>query len=491
MRWWRARALRLSSSKMPGFDRIGDDEVSVRKNGVAVVSASCLGFIGILLGASLVVTFPTLMRQFAVPLAVVQWLSAGYYLAATITMSTTAYLMKRMALRRLFLMAGVLFIPGCLLSAVAPSFSVLLVGGLLCAVATGLATPLMYQVVFAVIPQTEFGKYNGIVTMIKSFGPAFGPAYGGLLAYWLSWRVLFLGVLPLLALALVAGMRTFPATRPVVKETAKFNWGGLLFFGGLLVTVSLAINQVGAHYHHLTIAGMFLLAAVVCGGLLTVNLRHSSRHYLNFGLLKRPVVALRAACFFGLQFVNLSLVFVVPLYAEVVLHYNSLVAGFLLLPGAVLGALLSPLAGRLYDVRGGFFTLMLASVLLFSGTVLYCGLFRWLNVGLIIGIYVIFRLGYTFGFGNIITDAGKYVPQTERGGVSSLFNVFQQYAGTIGTNVAASIEAALEACGVTSTVALLRGGQWDLLLLVVMTAVIMLLVGISRRFTKAAANREE
>lgn len=203
------------------------------------------------------------------------------------------------------------------------------------------------------------------------------------------------------------------------------------------------------------------------------------------------MVALRAVCFFSLQFVNLSLVFVIPLYAEVVLHYNSLLAGFLLLPGAVLGALLSPLAGRLYDVRGGFFTLMLASVLLFSGTVLYCGLFRWLNVGLIIGIYVIFRLGYTFGFGNIITDAGKYVPQNERGGVSSLFNVFQQYAGTIGTNVAASIEAALEACGVTATVALLRGGQWDLLLLVVMTAVIMLLVGISRRFTKAPANREE
>ncbi|WP_283617922.1 hypothetical protein [Ligilactobacillus hohenheimensis] len=90
--------------------------MSVRKNGVAVVSASCLGFIGTLLGASLVVTFPTLMRQFAVSLAVVQWLSAGYYLAATITMSTTAYLMKRMALRRLFLMAGMLFIPGCLLS---------------------------------------------------------------------------------------------------------------------------------------------------------------------------------------------------------------------------------------------------------------------------------------------------------------------------------------------------------------------------------------
>lgn len=484
--------LRLSSDKNTlVINRIGDDKVTVRKNGVAVVSASCLGFIGILLGSSLVVTFPTLMRQFAVPLAVVQWLSAGYYLVATITMSTTAYLMKRLALRQLFLMAGVFFIPGCLLSTAAPSFSVLLVGCLLCAVATGLATPLMYQVVFAVIPPAEFGKYNGIVTMIKSFGPALGPAYGGLLAYWLSWRVLFLGVLPVLVLALVAGMRTLPANRPFIDGVPGFNWSGLLFFGGLLVTVSLAINQVGVNYHHLTIAGVFLLAAVICGGLFVMNCRQSSRQYLDFGLLKKPVVALRAACFFGLQFVNLSLVFVVPLYAEVILHYNSLVAGLFLLPGAVLGALLSPFAGRLYDVRGGSFTLKLASVLLFSGTVLYCGLFRWLNGGLIVGIYVIFRLGYTFGFGNTITDAGKYVSRDERGSVSSLFNVFQQYAGTIGTNVAASIETAMEAEGVTSTVALLYGGQWDLILLVIITVVIMLLVEISQHFTRTAVPRRE
>ena len=41
------------------------------------------------------------------------------------------------------------------------------------ALATGLATPLMYQIVFHSIPVVEFGFYTGIVTMIKSFGPAF------------------------------------------------------------------------------------------------------------------------------------------------------------------------------------------------------------------------------------------------------------------------------------------------------------------------------
>ena len=60
------------------------------KEKLSVISGSCLGFIGILIGTSLVVTFPTLIREFNTRLAVVQWLASGYYLVATVTMSATA-----------------------------------------------------------------------------------------------------------------------------------------------------------------------------------------------------------------------------------------------------------------------------------------------------------------------------------------------------------------------------------------------------------------
>lgn len=71
--------------------------VSIKEK-LSVISGSCLGFIGILIGTSLVVTFPTLIHECNVQLSEVQWITSGYYLIATITMSTTAYLMKRFSL---------------------------------------------------------------------------------------------------------------------------------------------------------------------------------------------------------------------------------------------------------------------------------------------------------------------------------------------------------------------------------------------------------
>ena len=113
--------------------------------------------IGILIGTSLVVTFPTLIHEFNTRLAVVQWLASGYYLVATITMSATAYLMKHFPLRRIFMLAALAFIPGCLISAFAQSIGMLLIGCMINAFATGIATPLMYQIVFHSIPQDQFG----------------------------------------------------------------------------------------------------------------------------------------------------------------------------------------------------------------------------------------------------------------------------------------------------------------------------------------------
>ena len=45
------------------------ENVSIKEK-LSVISGSCLGFIGILIGTSLVVTFPTLIREFNTRLAV-------------------------------------------------------------------------------------------------------------------------------------------------------------------------------------------------------------------------------------------------------------------------------------------------------------------------------------------------------------------------------------------------------------------------------------
>lgn len=175
------------------------------KTKVSILAAGLLSFIGILVETSMTVTFPTLMRTMHVSLATVQWLTTAYLLLVTIVMSSTAFVLKRFTFRRLFFFADLMSLAGTITAMVAPNFALLLAGRMLQAVATGIATPLMFQLVFTRIPFKQIGLWTGLASVIVSLAPALGPTYGGILTSLWSWRAIFIGILPVLVAATLLG----------------------------------------------------------------------------------------------------------------------------------------------------------------------------------------------------------------------------------------------------------------------------------------------
>ena len=162
----------------------------------AIASIGMLSFVGILTETSMTVDFPVLIRSMHVPLTTVQWLTTGYLLLVTIVMGSTAYLLKRFNPRALFFFALATSIIGSLICLVAPGFALLLFGRMLQAIATGIATPLMFQTIFTQVPVRKLGVYTGFAAVIISLAPALGPSYGGIMTSVWSWRAIFVGVLP-------------------------------------------------------------------------------------------------------------------------------------------------------------------------------------------------------------------------------------------------------------------------------------------------------
>ena len=158
---------------------------------MALLSVALLTFIGIMAETALNVTFPELARVFKIALDTTQWLTAGYLLMVTIMMGTTAYLLKRFSTKHLQLAAVVAFIIGDIGSAMAPNFTILMLSRLLQAVATGIATPTLFHLVFTQVPREKLGMMTGMAGMIISFAPALGPTYGGWVSTSMSWRALF------------------------------------------------------------------------------------------------------------------------------------------------------------------------------------------------------------------------------------------------------------------------------------------------------------
>ncbi|GEN48210.1 MFS transporter [Ligilactobacillus pobuzihii] len=404
---------------------------------MSITAAAMLSFLGILVETSLNVAFPTLTKEFNVTLGTMQWVTSGYLLMVTIIMSTTGFLTKKFNTRSLFTVAIIFNLLGTLMCATAQVFPVLLVGRLLQAVATGISTPVMYHLVMSLVPQSKLGTYMGIAAMIISLAPALGPTYGGTMdAFW-SWRGIFIVVLPLLLLTAWIGEKNIRLTARGTKE--KFDWVGVILLSLAFFALSTAFANAGNYGFGGGHFGWMLGAFVIGVVLLALHFHFSKRQILNFKLLLKPLISLRWLNFFILQFINIGISFVIPIFAENYFGSSAFVAGLILLPGALVGAAVSPFAGRLYDKHGAFLPLMISSVALIVGTSLYFTMTPVLGVVSTTLIYIFLRGGFNFGFSNSMSDASTQVPPEQKADINSLFNTFQQYAGSFGTSVLSAV----------------------------------------------------
>lgn len=451
----------------------------------AIVSIGLLTFVGILTETSMNVTFPTLIGELGVSLATVQWLTTGYLLLVTIVMSTTAWVLKRFAPRALFLFALAASAIGVGLCLVAPSFPLLLVGRMVQACATGIATPLMYQLIFMRVPLRRIGSYVGFASIIISLAPALGPTYGGIMTSVWSWRAIFVGVLPVLVFVAVLGAISVRGEAPGVGNR-RFDIIGVALLAALFTMVLLAFSAAGrGGWGAPTFWTDLAVCALVCAAL-AWHATHGSRRVFDYSILRVRMIRLRLFGYFGLQFINIGLSFVLPLFVQNVFGATAMQAGLMLLPGALLGAVASPIAGRMYDRRGARGPLLVSISLVIVALALFLGLVPSLTVALVGVLYTMLRLGFNIGFGVTMSDASAQVPPRLKSDQNSLFSMMQQFAGSFGTAVMSAVISA-RMPGASTVDATVTGSRVDFAILLVLGACMLAMIVVSFRAARARA----
>ncbi|WP_373563512.1 MFS transporter [Bombilactobacillus bombi] len=449
------------------------EQVVTLKTKLSILATGFLSFIGILIETSMNVAFPTLMKEFGIKLDTVQWVTTGYLLLVTIVMSTTSYLVKRFNARSLFLTAATVCFIGTIVCALAFNFPMLMVGRLLEAIATGLSTPTLFHIILSKIPPQKLGVYTGFATMVTSFAPALGPTYGGIINNYWSWRMIFIGVIPIILIIMITGGLTI--TLKARHDNSAFDFWGLMLLTGLMIALVISIDQGGSlGFTNVKFLMGILITFILLAGFL-LHLKYGRRQLLNFAILQNPIVSLRAINFFILQFMNIAVSFVIPILAEEVLQTNSMIAGLILLPGSILGAIISPFAGTIYDRKGSFLPLFISNLSMLLGAALLTILTKQLTMALIMFFYCFMRGGFNFGYGNTMSDASKFVSLAAKPDVNSLFNTLQQYAGSLGTGIMSAVVSVQQLNISQSTAAIARtaatGCQFDFIILTILAVI--------------------
>ena len=163
---------------------------------LSIVAAGIMSFSGVVVETAMNVTFPTLMKEFNIDTATVQWITTGYLLVLACIIPASSYLKKRFTTKSLFVTAICLFIIGTVMAAAAPVFSLLLAGRLIQGIGTGIALPLMFNIVLEQVPEERLGLMMGIASLITAMAPAVGPSLGGLIVNNFGWRMIFIALLP-------------------------------------------------------------------------------------------------------------------------------------------------------------------------------------------------------------------------------------------------------------------------------------------------------
>lgn len=426
---------------------------------LALLAVALLTLIGILAETALNVTYPELAQVFQISLDTTQWLTAGYLLMVTIMMGTTAYLLKRFPAKRLQLVAALLFIGGDVGSALAMNFPVLMVSRLLQAMATGLSTPMFFHLIFTLVPREKLGAMTGVAGMVISFAPALGPTYGGWLATVWSWRAIFWFVLPVALISLWLGQRFITATP--AKQPAHFNLASFLALALAMFTWIYALSMIGRFGFTGLFYWLLALALVLYGFFIYLNFRGATP-LVDLRIFQHLAVSLDGLTYFCLQFINIGLSLVIPIYAQYTLHASAFISGAILLPGTLVGAVMSPLAGALADRVGFAVPVIGGSCLLTLGAAGFFFGQAQLTVLKMTLLFVVLRAGFNMAFANTISNASTHVALQNTADVSSLFNMLQQLAGATGVVFLASLMALFENQG-TGTMAMrtYAGGRID------------------------------
>jgi len=403
-----------------------------------ILSVLMIGaFIAFLNNTLLNIALPSIMVDLKVEATTVQWLTTGFMLVNGILIPTTAFLIQKYSVRRLFLVAMSLFTIGTLIAGVAHVFPILLTGRMLQASGSAIMMPLLMNVMLVSFPIEKRGTAMGIFGLILMAAPAIGPTLSGWIIEHYDWRMLFHFVTPISVVVLLIGF--FLLKDKKEKVDIHLDLFSLLLssvgFGGILYGFSSAGNKGwdSPLVYGTIIVGIISLVAFI------VRQSKTERPMLNFSIYKYPMFALSSAITMVLNMAMFSGMLLIPIYVQTIRGISPFDAGLMMLPGALAMALMSPVTGRLFDKYGGRSLAIIGLAIMTVTTYMFSQLTFETSYTHLMVLHAIRMFGMSMVMMPVSTNGLNQLPPQFYPHGTAMNNTLNQVSGAIGTALLVTI----------------------------------------------------
>lgn len=421
------------------------EKMSVKLNDkqrlLVFINVMITGIATSMLATAMTTALPPVTEYFGISTTTGQWMTSGYSLAMGIVMPLTAFLVKKIPTRRLYISGIICFIIGELICILAPVFSVMMVGRVLQAVGNGVLTSMGQVIILSVYPAEKKGTMMGWYGLAATAAPIIAPTIAGVLVDTVGWKYIFIYTMVIMLISLVMSIANFSN----VLELQEIDFDVLSFvlsifaFGG----ITLGIGNIGSFGITNLMSGLPLIIGIVGAVFFVFRQLKLEKAFLDIRILKKKEYALAVISSMLLYLVMMGGSVLMPLYVQSVLGYSAVTSALVTLPGSVATAVINPFAGRIYDRIGIKKLYVVGSIcLLISNLGMY---FVALSTPLIVS--AIFNVVRNVSIGclmmPLLTWGTSQVGKEKVADASSLLTSLRTVAGSIGSAVFVAIMSAV------------------------------------------------
>jgi EmrB/QacA subfamily drug resistance transporter len=385
------------------------------------------------------VALPTMEKDFHTNVNTIQWVVNAYALTFGVLIVTGGRLADLFGRRNAFFAGTVIFATMSALGGAAQSETWLIFSRVLMGIGGALMWPAILGMTYELLPEEKAGLAGGIIIGAAGLGNAIGPLLGGFLTQELSWRWIFFLNVPVAIFAIVVTWFLVHVKEPEAEER-RIDYAGIMAISVGLVSLLIALDQIDDWgWGDPRVIGLLALAAVMLLAFVPIE-RRAGKH----ALVPREVMrneSFTASCI-AILFMSATFfaaLLYLPQFMEKHLGYSALGAGVGMLPFLATFALVSFVAGPLYNKLGAKTLVVLGAACITIAPFTFSLASSGSGYGALVPGMVVLGIGIGSFYPTATTAGVTSVDESQTSLAGGIIYMFQIAGGSIGLGLTTTV----------------------------------------------------
>lgn len=298
------------------------------------------------------VALPTMEKDFDTDVNTIQWVVNAYALTFGVLIVTGGRLADIFGRRNAFFLGTAIFATMSALGGAAQSEAWLIATRVLMAIGGALMWPAILGMTYELLPEEKAGLAGGIIIGAAGLGNAIGPLLGGVLTQELSWRWVFFINVPVAIFAVAVTWFLVHVKEPDASDR-RIDYAGISALSVGLVSLLIALDQVAEWgWTDPRVLGLLALALAMLIAFLPIERRAGTHALVPREVMRNESFTASCIAILFMSATFFASLLYLPQFMEKQLGYSPLESGLGMLPFLATFALVSFIAGPLYNRLG-------------------------------------------------------------------------------------------------------------------------------------------